>query len=225
MLGDGRAAGSTRHPSNPLNTAPLLRAMVVNMDVWATSGTIPPDSRTPSQSEETAVPADVAASNFPEVPTVEHPNNPSRLFVQDHGSEYEDKGIISNEPPVIDTNREYRVLIPQVGRDGNEIPGIRTPDIEVPLATYAGWNYRPDGSSPNGFAGVTGSYLPLAKTESERRESGDSRLSIEDLYRSKAHYVRLVALASQRLVDQKLLLDEDADRYIEQAINRSIFDS
>jgi Alpha/beta hydrolase domain len=44
------------------------------------------------------------------------------------------KGIISKVPPAVLAGA-YTVLVPQVDRDGNEIGGIRLPDITVPLAT------------------------------------------------------------------------------------------
>ena len=90
--------------------------------------------------------------------------------------------------------------------------------MEAPLATYTGWNFRPDGSAPRGLAGIIGSYLPLAHTKGERQAVGDPRLSIEERYRNRAHYVRAIAAAAQRLVDQRLMLEEDADRYVEQAM-------
>ena len=37
---------------------------------------------------------------------------------------------------------QTRTLVPAVDADGNEIAGIRLPDIAVPLATYTGWNLR-----------------------------------------------------------------------------------
>ena len=218
----GPQTGAHLHPSNPLNTTPLLRALLDTLDAWATNGTPPPDSRVPTRGSETAVPADVARGQFPTIPGVDHPDALNRLYVQDHGSEF-DKGVMSTEPPVEDKSREYKVLISQVDADGNEVAGIRTPYVAVPLATFTGWNFRPKGSAENEQAGTVGSHFPLAETEDERRGSGDSRLSIEERYRSRAHYVRAIASAAQRLVEQRLLLEEDADRYVELAMNEQAF--
>ena len=33
-------------------------------------------------------------------------------------------------------------LVPQVDADGNEVAGIRVPELAVPLATTTGWNFR-----------------------------------------------------------------------------------
>ena len=108
--------------------------------------------------------------------------------------------------------------------DGNDVPGIRGPELEVPLATYTGWNFRPQGAAEEAMAAVNGSYLPFTKTRAERLEKGDPRPSIEERYGSRARYVKLVALASQRLVEQRLILEEDADRFVEQAMSEPAFD-
>jgi hypothetical protein len=109
-----------------------------------------------------------------------------------------------------------------VDSDGNEVPSVRTPHVQVPLSTYTGWNYRRARSSGEALAGLTGSYLPMPRTSAERAEIGDPRPSVQERYGATARYVRLVALAAQRLVDQRLLLEEDADRYVEQAMTESI---
>ena len=219
----GPQYGHHLHPSNPLNTTPLLRALLDAMDAWATKGTPPPDSRVPTRAGESAVPADVVAARFPPVPGVVRPTEPSRLHVQDHGPDF-NSGIISQEPPTEEAGAEYTVLLPQVDGDGNEVPGIRTPHVEVPLATFTGWNFRPSGSAERALAGLIGSFLPFARTESERAASGDPRPSVEERYRSRAHYVRAIAASAQRLVTQRLLLEEDADRYVEMAMKEPAFD-
>ena len=122
----GPREGNHRHPSNPLNTTPLLRALLDRLDDWATSGAAPPESRVPTRRDETAVPADVARSRFPAIPDAEHPDEANRLYVMDHGPMF-DKGIMEGDPPAEDKSREYAVLVSQVDSDGNEVAGIRTP--------------------------------------------------------------------------------------------------
>ncbi|MAF53163.1 MAG: hypothetical protein CL694_09160 [Chloroflexi bacterium] len=217
----GPKIGAARHPSNPLNTTPLLRALLDVLDAWATDGTAPPDSRAPRRDDETAVDASVASNVFPKIPGVDHPQHPNRVFVQDHGPDY-DAGLMAIEPPGEDHSREYAVLLPQVDSDGNEVAGLKTPQVEVPLATYTGWNYRVTEGANNALAGLTGSHLPFPATDAERVSSGDPRRSIDERYGSTARYVRLIALAAQRLVEQRLLLEEDADRYVELAMQQRI---
>ena len=109
-------------------------------------------------------------------------------------------------------------MVPLVDADGNEIAGIRTPHVEVPLATFTGWNPRPIGYGAPALAGVTGSFLPFASTAAQRQATGDSRPSLAERYRSRADYVRRIACAAQKLVEDRLLLDEDAERYVELAL-------
>ncbi len=219
----GPREGNHRHPSNPLNTTPLLRALLDRLDDWATSGAAPPPSRVPARRDETGVPADVAGSRFPSIPGAEHPDEANRLYVMDHGPMF-DKGIMDGDPPAEDTSREYAVLVSQVDADGNEVAGVRTPHVEVPVATYTGWNYRPDGSAGMAQAGTLGSYLPFAADKNERSRAGDPRPSIRERYPTRASYVRAIAAACESLVRQGLLLEEDADRYVELAMRDRVLD-
>ena len=212
-----------KHPSNPLNVTALLRAMIDNLDDWATAGTPPPHSRVPTREAETCVPAEVSNTRFPAIPGVQPPSSPNRLFVQDLGPNF-DQGVLSVEPPIEDKGKEYTVLVPHVDADGNDVPGIRGPELEVPLATYTGWNFRPQGAAEKAMAAVNGSYLPFAKTRTERLEKGDPRPSIEERYGSRARYVRMVAMAAQQLVAERLLIEEDADRFVKWAMVEPAFD-
>lgn len=214
---EGPEIGPHKHPSNPLNTTPLLRALLDAMDAWATDGTAPPESRIPSREDGTLVSAAEVSAAFPDIPGVACPEEPNRVHVQDFGPDFDD-GIITNQPPKQDADREYAVLVPSVDLDGNDVPGIRTPHVEVPIATHTGWNRRPEGGAERALAGVIGSYLPFAKTEAERTETDDPRPSIAERYPTQPRYVREIALAAKRLMDQRHLLEEDADRYVDQAI-------
>lgn len=209
--------GVHQHLSNPLDTAPLLRALLEALDRWATSGTPPPASRIPTRSDATLVAARIAHTSFPCIPGVTYPQGPNRLWVQDYGPEFS-QGWTTCEPPRVDFAREYAVLVPLVDADGNESAGIRTPHVEVPLATFTGWNPRPIGYGAPALAGVTGSFLPFAATAVQRQATGDSRPSLAERYHSRADYVRRIACAAQQLVEDRLLLDEDAERYVELAL-------
>ena len=222
LPGDAPAGGPHKHPSNPLHANTLMRSLLDAMDDWATNGTPPPDSAVPLRSEESSVTAEVAASQFPDVPGVTAPTEANRLYVQDHGLDM-DIGIQSKEPPEEDRDSEYAVLVSQVDADGNEVAGIRLPDVEAPLATYTGWNLWPDESAEGAMFSIIGSCFQLPATAEEREATGDGRTSIEERYRSRGHYVRAVAHAAQHLVDRRLLLQEDADAYVEQAASSPAF--
>lgn len=49
---------------------------------------------------------------------------------------------ITSRQDVLGVGGAFPVLVPQVDKDGNEVDGIRLPEIATPLATVAGWNLR-----------------------------------------------------------------------------------
>ena len=102
-------------------------------------------------------------------------------------------------------DKAYRTLVSKVDADGNEVAGIRLPDIAVPLATYTGWNeYKPP--YPKGeLADRDGSYLVFPAEKIAQR------------YKSRADYVARVEAAVAQLLKERLLLQEDADQYLERA--------
>jgi hypothetical protein len=113
------------------------------------------------------------------------------------------------------------VLVPAVDADGNELSGIRLPDIAIPLATYTGWNLRSEKAGAAGaLARLTGSYLPFAATAAEREKSGDPRLSVAERYPTREHYMARIADAAVRLRDERFLLDEDVVEIVKNAAGR-----
>jgi hypothetical protein len=213
--------GPYRQLSNPLNTSPFLRALLERLDAWATEGTPPPESRVPRRADGTLVTAEAVGQAFPRIEEVECPSEPSRLFLQDYGPDFA-QGIMTHEPPRVDTGQEYAVLTPGIDADGNDMAGLRTPDVMVPLATYTGWNLRAEGYGHKAMYSVVGSYIAFAATEDERQERRDARPALSERYRSKAHYVSRVVLAVQELTAQGWWLAEDGDRYIEAAMHADI---
>ena len=204
---------ATSYPTNPLNTSALLRALIDVLDGWARDGIEPPPSMIPRRSDGTLVTAREAAAGFPNIPGIRHPESPCRLHLLDFGETYDD-GIIAHEPPIRDLSAAYAVLVPATDRDGNEIGGIRTPHVEVPLATYTGWNYRAPGSSEKALKGTVGSYFPLPLSAEERASTGDERPSIQERYPTREDYAAHIEAAARDLASQRLLLDEDVERYL-----------
>jgi hypothetical protein len=115
-------------------------------------------------------------------------------------------------PPRQVNDGEYRVLVPKVDKDGNDIAGIRLPAVQVPTGTYTGWNLRPAGLAEDELSGLLGSFIPFAKSKTQRRQKGDPRLSLQERYKDKADYVRQVSRVARILVEQRYLLPEDAER-------------
>jgi hypothetical protein len=103
----------------------------------------------------------------------------------------------------------YPVFVPKTDADGNDIAGVRLPEIAVPVATHTGWALRADGLDG---CDASGQRIAFAKTKAAREAAGDPRLSLEERYGDHATYVRLVTQAAQDLKTQRFLLDEDVAR-------------
>jgi hypothetical protein len=107
--------------------------------------------------------------------------------------------------------------VPQVDADGNDIAGIRSLDVAVPVGTNTGWNYTNKPGTID-LAGLFGSYFPFAKTSAERSGSGDPRPSLQERYTDQAGYVAAVTAAANDLVARRFLLQVDADAAIAKAV-------
>ena len=130
-------------------------------------------------------------------------------------------GILS-EPPKPKTEEFYKTLVPRVDRDGNEIAGIRSINIRVPVGTYTGWALRREGYGKGDLAALNGMFIPFSKTRKERKVTGDTRLSLEERYSSLEKYMQTVRKAADDLVREGYLLPEDAGIEIEKAEKRYI---
>jgi hypothetical protein len=116
----------------------------------------------------------------------------------------------------------YVALVPQVDADGNEVAGIRLPPIAVPVATYTGWNLYAAPYPEGEICDREGSYIPFATTRAERQAHRDPRLSLAERYGSHAAYVQRVHEVAQALVAERLLLPEDAARYVDEARQQTL---
>src|SRR5258706_6527087 len=136
----------------------------------------------------------------------------------DFGPDF-DKGIMTILPTK-HVGTLYPALVAKTDADGNDIAGIRMPEIAVPVATYTGWALRAN-SGDDGCDGA-GQMIPLAKTKAERMTNNDPRLSIEERYPSHADYVSKVSAAATALQRARLLLDEDVQAYAKKAEDSSV---
>jgi hypothetical protein len=119
---------------------------------------------------------------------------------------------------------DYAVPSPKVDADGNEIAGIRAPDLAAPIGTCTGRNLRRAGLAENELRGLTGSFIPFAETLQERRASGVPRRSLEEGYGDSDGYAAAVSKAAQDLVDRRRLLPADAEAIGETARARGILE-
>jgi hypothetical protein len=195
--------GSCVNPRNPHSPTPALRALLVALDAWV-DGKPPPDSRTPRIKDATFTTPDQL--KFPAIPGIQIARRVNEI------------GVLKDwVKPEMDMSKPYRPLVTQVDADGNEIAGIRLPEIAVPLATHTGWNYYRAPYPEGELCDRDGTYVPFAAKRADREPKGDPRLSLEERYGDHATYVKRFEQAANQLVTERLLLREDAERLIARA--------
>jgi hypothetical protein len=206
--GEGDLFG--QQPQSPLPVKFFWRAAIANMDAWVRGNFAPPESRYPKIADGTLVALENYA--FPKISGVNRPRDASKAYRLDFGPNWSN-GILSVQPPRI--GKPFPVLVPRVGLDGNELDGIRLPEITVPLATYTGWNLR-DASigAPEQRVAFEGSYLPFARTAAERQQRGDPRKAIGERYANREEYLSRYSRAVDELVKRRWLLEEDRPGFL-----------
>ncbi len=201
----GRAGATTargigHNLNNPHSASPLLRALLAALLDWVERGVPPPPSAVPRIADGTLVPAAAVLDRFPRLPGVRLPRFANRIAAV---TEY----VAGTRTP----EDAWQPLVPAVDADGNEIAGVRLPDIAVPRGTYTGWNLYAGPGLEGELADREGSFLPFAATRAARGE--DPRPALEERWPSRAAYVAAVRAAAEALVARRLLLAEDAAAY------------
>jgi len=206
------ARGAAENPANANDYRWHMRALLVALNEWTSSGKEPPASQIPQVRRDQLV--TVAAVQWPKIPGSRLPQRPQRAWRVDYGPEFRTKGIVTEEPPKM--GNPFVTLVPQVDRDGNETSGIRHPMIQVPLGTYTGWNLRTKAiGAEDEIYSMVGSTFFFPRTRAERRKSGDPRPAIEERYKSKQEYLDKYRAAAAALVGQGYLLESDLKAVID----------
>ena len=184
---------------NPTPQRDVMRGLLQALHRWVADGTAPPESRYPRLVDKTLAP--IKESRFPAVPGVADPRTvtgPGRII----------KGTVTPLPH----------LVPQVDADGNDLAGIRVPELAVPLATSTGWNFRVlSVGNPSEIYPLLGSHIPFAATRAEREARRDGRLSIEERYQGRDDYLGRIRAAATDLIRGRYLLEEDLDDILARA--------
>jgi hypothetical protein len=197
----------------PTSTTETARAMLLAMDAWADRGLVPPPSNYPRPGDGTLVTLDEARRAFPRIPNAAAPAVLNELDLLDFGPGFgRAGGLLTLHPPL--AGRRYPLLVPKPDADGLDIAGIRPMQIRVPLGTSTGWNIRTAEHGAPNLCGLTGSFIPFARTKAERLRTGDPRPSLEERYPNDQALVRAVETAAKALVKDRFLLQEDADRFV-----------
>jgi hypothetical protein len=216
------ASGNCEYPTNGARSHDtLLRAMMVALDDWADRGIAPPKSVYPDMQNGSLVTLDEAAKAFPKIPGVKFPTVLNQAMLLTYGPAFDSTGgRLAMLPPK--HGAKYMGLVPKPDGDGLDLGGIRTVDIAVPVGTNLGWNLRPAGHRGTDLCGLSGSFVAFAKTKAERLSRADPRPSLEERYRDHAGFVTAVEQAARRLVQDRFLLEEDAQDAINVAKNSNI---
>src|SRR6185312_14808858 len=207
----GNSDYTAQQKANPNPIQWYWRALITDMDQWVKDGKEPPPSTYPKIAEKTLVP--LSEWKFPKIPGVNTPHEVSLAYRLDFGPQWK-QGIVTIDPPRV--GNPFGVLVPQSDADGNDGGGVRLPELQVPLATYTGWNLRdPSIGAPDQRVSFLGSCIPLAKTAEARKKSGDPRLSIAERYGSREEYMSKFEQAAKKLIEQRFLLQEDLPAILE----------
>src|SRR2546425_505078 len=217
--GTGNAAnrGNCQQFQNPLNSAPVQRALFIALDKWAIHHEEPPASRVPRLFNGTLVPPlPQSTAAFPHIPGVIYTGLKTTRYLLDYGPHYYDTGIPTVNPPLITPPYEdnplngpiYPSYVPKTDHDGNDIAGVRLPDVTVPIATYTGWALRA-GPQANDGCESSGQFIPFPRTKADREASGDPRESVQERYPTFEQYQHRVAHAIGELIEDRLMLCED----------------
>ena len=214
---DPNTGGRGYHRFNVSDYAPLLRSALVNLDRWVSAGVEPPPSAFPRLGDGTAVEAESLATYFRSLPGARFPDRYTRPLRLDFGPEIE-RGIAQYPPKA---GAAYRTYVAAVDADGNEVAGIRGPELAAPLATLTGWNLRhPTQGAQGDLMSMMGSTLPFALTRAAREQSGDPRKSVAERYASRSTYLESVREATRKLIAARHVLAEDLDAIVLRAGER-----
>lgn len=198
-----------------------MRALLLDLERWASGRGEPPPSAYPHLADETLVSVGQYLSQFPKGTGLEPPGDNLHASRLDFGPRFESLGIADKVPPA--HGPAFGTRVPAPDTDGNDRSGVRLLELEVPLGTHTGWNLRePD----TGFAWATarfdGSFLPFARTDAERAASGDPRPSLQARYETREAYLAKLTSAAARQSAAGFLLPEDVNRAV--AENLGLYD-
>jgi hypothetical protein len=204
--------------NNSIDYRPLVRAAFANLDAWATRGAAPPASAYPRFADGTLVPRARLLSAAGRLPGPGVP--PERLYPTQRLDYGPDAARGRARFPAVDRG-SYPDLVPAIDADGNEVSGVRHPDVAVPLGSYTGWNPRDasiGGAEMNLL--LNGATIPFAPTRELRAAWRDERPSIQERYASREAFLQEVRAAAERLAAARYLLESDIDEVVAASARR-----
>lgn len=166
---------------------------------WVIDGEAPPRSRLPRRGDGTAVWRHQALDRWAVLTGIAAPEEADMLCQRAASGALEPTG---------------QVYVSALDRDGNEVAGIRHPELSVPLATHTGWNLLiAQGAQWAPVGSITGNSHPFSQ-HVVVPGSRDQRRSIEERYHNVDDYVTQIQAASEVLVAEGFLLPEDVEHVV-----------
>ena len=219
MSGQGPDGATGMHPYNAVDYIPLLRAALFNLDRWVSEGVEPPPNQHPRLDDGTAVSQAAYLAGIPAVPGRSRPDCDRLWRVRELDVGPQAPLGIAAYP--VREGREYPHLVPAADADGNDLAGIRLPDLTVPVGTHTGWNLRhPDTGAPEQLMSMQGSSHWFPATEAQRAGNGDPRPSIAERYASREDFAGQVQAAAAQLAAEGYLLPEDIELVTQSCLER-----
>jgi hypothetical protein len=204
------------YPSNPNPESDQLAALQADFVAFLTSGTPMPPDAYPRIADGTLVPPTSQSVGFPPIPGYAYGGsgiNLAEAFYFGPHVNYRDQiGVIDFEPPLTYFVEPARV--PPVNTDGNEIAGVPSVTLQVPLATYSGWKLYSGGPFQGQQCSLSGSAWSFQETLAARQAAGDPRPSLEERYGTHSGYVCAITTATKSAVSQGFLLPSAATTLI-----------
>jgi hypothetical protein len=221
----GNNFGKALLPANPVPHTETVNALRVHIRNWVMRGIEPPPSRWPRLQDGHLVAAHRSAMGFPALPglraTLPEPDFIMPVMDYDWGPRFnalDGSGVADFAPPVI--RQILPMYAPKVDADGNELGGVPVVLLDAPLGTYLGWNVTSTGDKPfhaGQICNYVGGMLPFARTQKERLERNDPRLSLQERYGTHEGYVQAVRKAVAKATAEGFLLPNDGQSLIEAA--------
>ena len=151
-------------------------AVGIDLDEWSTQGHRVRRLAGPEASRRhPGAAAAASAVGFPNIPGVTYTGLKTTRYRFNYGPNFYQTFVPTINPPVITPPYEdnpangpiYPSYVPKTDSDGNDIAGIRLPELVVPLATYTGWALR-SGVWANDGCEASGQYIPFAADNGRR---------------------------------------------------------
>lgn len=202
---------------NPIRASAYFRAFLKALDDWVAFGVIPPETRVPTRQDGTLVEFKEWAARYPVIPGLELPREPNTWPTIEKSYDKSDLlGLISirSEFDAFCVSSDhsgglYKILLPTSDVDGNDLGGVRIPEIALPVGTFLGWNLRKSAFENGNMRGFMGSYIPFFESKCSRLQVNDPRLSLIERYTCPERYKSELQICISELIAERFILPED----------------